>query len=130
MAEGKRVCVVDDDPDICSFCRTVLSGSGYAVETCLDTASGLAAIRAACPDLLILDVMMEEADSGFQMAKLLALEFPRLPILMLTSIAEEARLVLDISVLPIAGMIGKPIEPQALLRQVEQLLARGAAKGQ
>jgi DNA-binding response OmpR family regulator len=124
MANGKRIFVVDDDPDICEFCKLVLEGEGHSVWTYLNAAAGLAAIRARYPDLLILDVMLEDADSGFQTAQTLGREFPELPILMLSSIAGDARQIFDVSTLPVAELVEKPIQPAELLQRVERLLAR------
>lgn len=124
MANGKRIYVVDDDPDICESCKFVLENKGYSVGTYSTAASGLAAIRAKCPDLLILDVMIEESDSGFQTAYALGREFPQLPILMLSSIAGDAKQIFDVSTLPVAELIEKPLEPPELLQRVERLLAK------
>jgi DNA-binding response OmpR family regulator len=124
MTDSKRIYVVDDDPDICESCQFVLEGKGFSVQTYGSAASGLAAIRAKCPDLLILDVMIEEADSGFQTARTLAPEFPKLPILMLSSIVGDAKQIFDVSTLPVAELIEKPVEPTELLQRVEALIAR------
>jgi DNA-binding response OmpR family regulator len=45
-------------------------------------------------------------------------------ILMLSSIADDARRIFDVSTLPIAELIEKPIQPAELLQRVERLLAR------
>lgn len=124
MAGAQRILVIDDDPDVGIFCSAVLGKAGYAVECAAGAQEGLAAVRRAPPDLVILDVMMEEADSGFQAACTLAKEQPKLPILLFSSIARAAGQVFDTSALPVSEVVEKPIQPQDLVKTVGRLLAR------
>jgi DNA-binding response OmpR family regulator len=122
MSERKKILVVDDDPTICLVCRTVLEASGYQVFTASTGAEGLATARSESPDLVILDIMMEQVDSGFQAARALHELNPALPILMLSSIANASSKVFDTSSLPVKLLLDKPIEPKALVAKVELLL--------
>lgn len=124
MPEGKLIYVMDDDPDVGQFCETVLASKGHQVMTFLSVQAGLAAIREHQPDLLILDVMLEEADSGFKAASELATTSPGLPILMLSSIADAAGQIFDTSTLPVAELAEKPLSPEMLVKLAERLLAR------
>ena len=61
---AKRILVVDDEPDLRRLVAEALTGSGYDVQT---AANGAEAVRAAglyLPDLVLLDIMMPDAD-GF-----------------------------------------------------------------
>ena len=122
MPDRKKILVVDDDPNICLFCRTVLSAEGHQVFTAASAREGLALAEAERPDLVILDVMMEEVDSGFQVARALAAQRADLPIIMLSSIAGAAGKVFDTSTLPVAQLVDKPIDPAVLQRKVRALL--------
>jgi two-component system, OmpR family, response regulator MprA len=119
-----RIVVVDDNPDIGDFCRVVLGNRGHTVEHHLLAAEGVAAVLASPPDLVILDVMMEESDSGFVAARRIAVALPKLPILMLSTIAEASSRVFDTSELPVAALLDKPLPPGELVSTVERLLAR------
>ena len=55
---GKRVLVVDDDPDVRLFNTTVLEENGYSPEEAVNGEEALQSIRAAPPDLVLLDVLM------------------------------------------------------------------------
>ena len=55
---GKKVLVVDDDPDIRLFSVTVLEEHGYTPLEAADGVEGLKMIREEKPDLVILDIMM------------------------------------------------------------------------
>jgi len=77
--------------------------------------------------LVVLDVMMETADAGFEMAMWLGREHSGLPVLMLSSIIDAADQVFDTSLLRVSALINKSITPKELMHQVEKLLA---AKGE
>jgi twitching motility two-component system response regulator PilH len=55
---GKKVLVVDDDPDIRLFSVTVLEEHGYTPLEAADGVEGLKMIKEEKPDLVILDIMM------------------------------------------------------------------------
>ena len=122
MSERKKILVVDDDPTICLVCHTVLESGGYQVFTASSATEGLALAKTEQPDLVVLDIMMEEVDSGFQAAKLLQESHPGVPILMLSSIAGASSQVFDTSALPVKQLLDKPIQPAVLLRRVQSLL--------
>ena len=56
----KRILVIEDDKDIVELVRYNLEKDGYQVAPAGDGATGLAQIRKAPPDLLILDLMLPE----------------------------------------------------------------------
>jgi CheY-like chemotaxis protein len=65
MQDGKHVIlVVDDDHDILESLRLVLEANNYIVATALSAEEGLRVYKTANPDLLIVDLMMEEVDAG------------------------------------------------------------------
>lgn len=119
----KKILVVDDDPDIQEFCRTILEAAGYEVVSALAAQEGRRRMAEGRPDLVVLDVMMETADAGFEMAMWLGREHPGLPVIMLSSIADAADQVFDTSALPVSVLVNKPMTPKELLSQVEKLLA-------
>ncbi len=126
MGEPIKILVVDDDPDIREFCSLVLAGAGYAVSVATSGAEGRAVMSSVGPDLVILDIMMEAADAGFETALWFSREYPGLPVLMLSSIADAADSLFDTSALATADLVNKPIAPDELVRKVGQLLARRA----
>ena len=128
-ANGKRIMVVDDDPDFVMTTEAALKAAGYEVSQCLDATGALDAIRKVAPDLLILDVMMERGAAGFQIAQQLRREsaFARLPILMVTAIHQTTKLRFspdtDGDFLPVDEFLDKPVEPEKLVERVGVLLA-------
>jgi DNA-binding response OmpR family regulator len=121
-----KILIVDDDPDIVEACSLYLGKAGYAVEGACCREEGMRAVARARPDLLILDVMMEQPDDGFVMAQDLRRQGQRFPILMLTSVASASGLAFgkDAEMVPVDDFQAKPVEPADLLRKVADLLGR------
>ena len=82
------------------------------------------------PDLLILDVMMEEPDDGFVMARELRRSGWTTPIVMLTSVGKVTGMPFgaDPDVVPVDAFLEKPVRPAVLLETVAALLARKGGK--
>src|SRR5260221_2935584 len=81
-----RILVVDDQSDIRMMCRVNLALEGYDVVEAPDGESGLLAVRAAMPDIVLLDVMMPGID-GWEVLETLKADAKTrdVPIVMLTA---------------------------------------------
>jgi len=119
------ILVVDDDPDITEACTLFLEREGFQVTSANSRASGMAAIQASPPDLVILDIMMEQPDDGMAMAQDLRRQGFDKPILMLTSISKVSGLTYgrDSDIVPVDEFQEKPVDPATLVAQVKRLLA-------
>ncbi|MFP4322810.1 MAG: response regulator [Anaerolineales bacterium] len=132
-----NILIIDDDPDIALAARMTLEDAGYTVTEARSPAEGLAQIKAAPPDLLVLDVMMDTTTAGFQTALTLRSPDPEseykayshIPIIMLTAIHDttNVRFEPDDQYLPVDEFIEKPFEPEHFLSTVERLLAERRA---
>jgi len=126
-----KILVVDDDCDIFEALSMILEGQGYQVITAQDGIEGLACLKAEKPDLMILDLLMPKMD-GFAVLKELReprwSEFRGMPILVLTSVREEAsrrRYELETGLeLGADDYVEKPVSPDILLDRVERLVKR------
>ncbi|HEV2759780.1 MAG TPA: response regulator transcription factor, partial [Acidimicrobiales bacterium] len=91
-ADGPRILVVDDDANVRTLLRRLLTTEGYAVEEAADGPAALEMLAAASPDLVLLDIMMPGQDG------LDVLESMRrtndVPVILLTAKSEEADRVL------------------------------------
>jgi DNA-binding response OmpR family regulator len=133
MGNGKRqresvvpkILIVDDDPDIVEAGRLVLEREGYEVEGAPSRAAGMKALEEVKPDLLILDVMMEEPDDGLRMAREIRKAGHTLPIIMLTSVNAAMGLNIDKDeeMVPVDEFQPKPVDPQTLIAKVKKLLS-------
>jgi CheY-like chemotaxis protein len=121
-----RILVVDDDPDVVAACKLVLEREGYAVEAASNAEEGLRAVQSLAPDLLVLDVMMEEPDDGLRLARELRRKGFELPILMLTSVNQAMGLSIDKDeeIVPVDEFLEKPADPATLVSMVAALLEK------
>lgn len=127
--EKRRILIVDDDVDLSSSLRVILERAGYDALTASSRSEGMRKIRYEQPNLIILDVMMETWQDGFEMSRDLKGD-PQLrdmPILMLTSIEEWTGIEVKPSAgdpvwLPVDAFLSKPISPDTLLTTVRNLL--------
>jgi DNA-binding response OmpR family regulator len=121
-----KILIVDDDPDVVEAGRLVLEKAGHEISTAGSREDGLAAVAKFKPDLIILDVMMEQPDDGIAMAQKLRREGFKRPILMLTNIGRSAGISMgkDEDLVPVDDFQEKPIAPAALVEKVEGLLKR------
>lgn len=120
-----KILIVDDDPDMVDAARIVLEKEGYAVESASSLDAGLKKFEEATPDLLILDVMLEEPDDGLRFARQVRRGGSKLPILMLTSVNRAMGLQIgkDEEMVPVDEFVEKPVDPVALVGKVKELLA-------
>ena len=83
-----KILVVDDDPDVVEAVTLVLGSEGHETATANNRGDGMVAVKSFDPELLVLDVMMEQQDDGFTMAQELRRNGFDRPILMLTSLGK------------------------------------------
>ena len=130
---GKKILAIDDDPDIHDYFTTVLSKAGYAYFRADNMKQGIKMVPEVQPDLIILDVMMEDISAGFRFAKeLRSAEAGRpgrpVPILMVTAVERVTGLTFRDRVgtdqLPIDGFLEKLVEPEVLLKKVSDTIHR------
>ena len=125
-----KILIVDDDPDMVEAGRIVLEREGYSVESASNLEDGLAKFEEVRPDLLILDVMMQEPDDGLRFARQVRRGGSTLPILMLTSVNRTMGLQIgkDDEMVPVDEFQEKPVDPDVLVAKVKELLkGRGVA---
>lgn len=131
MSAKAKILIIDDDPDIVEAMKVILESKNYQVLTAKTGEEGLRKVRAESPELVILDVMMETSDKGFDVAREIKWDhkYKHLPILMLTAIKEKTGLDFtkeagDDHWLPVDDYCDKPLNPDELVSKVEALLKK------
>lgn len=83
---GKRVLLIEDEPNIIEAISFILSREGWTVHTHEDGETAMDKIRATPPDMIILDVMLP-GKSGFDILREIREEalVAHLPVMMLTA---------------------------------------------
>ena len=117
------IAVIDDDPDIREATSLVLNSKGYEVITASNPDEGYKLVTEKKPDLIILDVMMDEPDDGFFLAQRFRKEKITTPILMYTSVSKTIGMDFGVSdMVPVDDFVEKPITPDTLIQKVDKLL--------
>ena len=127
MSDNKPLILcVDDDPDILDFLQLVLEAEGYAFAGAASAEEGLEVYKQISPDILIVDLMMEEVDAGTGFVKNLKLRRNEAPIFMLSSIGDSLSGMTDYVDLGLSGIFQKPLSRDHLLSVLRTTLARVA----
>ncbi|MGJ8624091.1 MAG: response regulator transcription factor [Yoonia sp.] len=87
---GKRVLLIEDEPNIIEAISFILSRDGWTVHTHADGTSAMDKVKATPPDMIILDVMLP-GRSGFDILRdLRATDVSRdIPVMMLTARGQD-----------------------------------------
>jgi len=122
----KKVLLVDDDPDFLEMHSVVLKNKGYEVITASNTKQCMDKLKDVRPDIVILDVMMDQFDSGFKASKKIKEKYDNLPVMLLTSIGLQTGLDFSSNeeILKITGanvLLDKPVSPKVLIDEIEKL---------
>ena len=127
MIDGKHVILlVDDDQDLLDSLRLVLEKNGYHVIEALTAEEGLGVYKKDKPDLIIVDLMMEEVDAGTVLVKELKALGATEPIYMLSSMGDSLTSATPYSELGLSGVFQKPIDFNSLLTILREKLGQPA----
>ena len=95
--EKKTILLADDDPDIIFQMRHHLENWGYEVVPVESREEAERYLEDNCPDLAILDLMMEEEDSGFILSYKIKKCSPEVPVIISTAVAAERGISFDLN---------------------------------
>jgi len=124
----KKILIVDDDRDVFESMKIVLEAEGYGVDWATNGTEAIAKARALKPDLMILDVMMNTDDEGFQVTYSMKQDsqLSCIPIVMVTSVGARTGFSFDRKkdedFLPVNEFLEKPVDPRVLVDKVRENL--------
>lgn len=125
MRDGKPLILcVDDDQDLLDGLRVQLEARGYSVVTEHSGEDGVRTALRDRPDLLVVDLMMEEVDSGTRVARDLRLHGFAAPIVLLTSVGDSFAVTADPEAMGLAAVLQKPVDPRVLDGVIRARVAR------
>mgnify|MGYP001038870270 CR=1 FL=1 len=134
MATGRKVLVIDDDPDFRESVDSLLESEGYEVLQASSGKEGLKRLREERPDVIILDIMMESIVEGYAVNQAIKFQpeyeaFARVPIIMVSSIEqtpdERFSRAGELEMVRPDRYLTKPLEIPRFLEVVEQAARRG-----
>lgn len=119
---GPRLLLVDDDPRIRAVLRLGLTDHGFQVDVVGTGLEGLAAVTAAPPDAVLLDVGLPDLD-GFEVCRRIR-QHSRLPVIMVSARAGSHDVAAGLD----AGAdeyVTKPVTAPELAARIDEVLRRG-----
>ena len=137
MSAPPTILVVDDDIDFVAVVRAALEWAGYRV-LAEDAAAGLETARREQPGLILLDLMMEDTDSGVRLARELRRqpETEHIPIAILTAVRQVTGFGFtpttpeDYEWIGADAWVEKPIASAELIKLAQRLLGDSKGKTQ
>ncbi|OGU54941.1 MAG: hypothetical protein A2V66_02025 [Ignavibacteria bacterium RBG_13_36_8] len=132
----KKILMIDDDVNLVNVFKMVFEAKGFEFFAAYSASEGLQKTTEVSPDLIILDVIMEDFVAGFRVVSELRTadpnskfsQFSDIPILMLTSVTSKTNVNFServgTALLPVDAFIEKPVKPVELMAKVEDLLGK------
>jgi CheY-like chemotaxis protein len=123
----KNVLIVDDDMEFVKLYSLFLRNRDLSVTAAYSAAEALELLKKTVPDVVVLDVMMEHFDSGFNVSKLIKETYPKLPVILVTAIGEETGLDFkpkddeERKLLHADAFLDKGASPEQLLAKIREL---------
>jgi CheY-like chemotaxis protein len=91
-----NILIVDDDLDYLFQTKVKLEQLGFTTITAESQREAELILEKTRPDLAILDLMMENEDSGFILSYKIKKKYPDVPVIILTAVAAETGITFDI----------------------------------
>jgi PAS domain S-box-containing protein len=118
---GATILIIDDDPDVRGFLTDSLQGLGHRVVAAESGEEGLARLKEAEPDLLLLDYAMPMMH-GAEVARAARQSHPNLPIVFVTGYAESGQI--DAALEDKVDVLRKPFSMDDLASLLDRKLPR------
>ena len=119
---GKKILIIDDDPDILESISAILSSENFTVVTALDGKEGFEKFKSEKPALVLCDMMMERVDAGTKVAEMIRKEDKQIPLYLLSSIGNATASNINVSELGFSGVLQKPVDPDMLISNIKKAL--------
>lgn len=119
MIEGQRIAVIEDDPQLRRFLKTGLEAHGFQVFAAETGREGLAMLTATPADVLLLDLMLPDADGADLVREIRG--WSKLPIIVLSS-KSAAQDKIDLLDLGANDYLAKPFDMGELLARIRAAL--------
>lgn len=118
----QRVLLIDDDTRLTAMLADYLGSNGLTVEARATAAEGFAALGRTAYDVLVLDLMLPDAE-GFDVCRRIRATSD-IPILMLTARGDETDRIVGLEI-GADDYLAKPFSTRELLARLRALLRRG-----
>ncbi|MCX6280118.1 MAG: response regulator [Bacteroidetes bacterium] len=126
------ILIVDDDQDYLFQLQTKVERFGFKTITADGQREAEALLEKVKPDLAILDLMMENEDSGFILCFKMKKKYPDVPIIIATGVTAETGITFDVNDennrkwIKADRFLDKGIRSDLLKEEIEKLLLQNS----
>jgi CheY-like chemotaxis protein len=116
-----RIVMIDDEEDFCYFIKLNLEKTGrYGVFTATRGSDGIRIIEQVKPDLILLDIVMQDMDGGEVAFNLKNSNITKdIPIIFITAVLQPAE---EDKLQGKHHFLAKPITPDRLMRKIDAIM--------
>ena len=126
--DPRTVLLVDDDGDFLFQQKVQLEAAGFHVLIAAGQRQAEEILARLRPDLAVIDLMMDNPDTGFTLCHRIRKKDPSIPVIMVTSVNSETGLEFDLgtgeerSWIRADRLLSKPIRFEQLKGEIDRLL--------
>jgi CheY-like chemotaxis protein len=124
----QNVLLIDDDPDFRQRAKQFLQDAGYNVTEAEGENHAYEIVRNKKFDIAVVDLILENGDSGFSLSYHFKKDYPNMPIVLLSSSVHDFGIAFSLesaaerSWIKADVLLNKPVRSEQLLHAVRQLL--------
>ncbi len=120
---GKRILVVDDEPDIVKVVVFRLKKEGYDVQVAVDGQQGVEIAKTMNPDLILLDITLPKMN-GYEVCEHIKIDaaLKHIPVIFMTASVSAGSFSERFPATGAQGYVAKPFDFQELLGQIQKWL--------
>lgn len=120
-----RVFLVDDDQDLLMQNGLALKNVGHEIFKAYTAKEAMTKVKDIKPDIMIVDVMMENCDAGFQLSTYMRENHREIPVIILSGDADKVRWLGQPrdAIQGVCRFLEKPINVNELPKVVAEVLA-------
>jgi len=125
---ARTILIVDDDIDFLEQMRLQLEAVGYEVVTAETAAAARELLDSRRPDLVLVDLMMEQPDAGFSLCYHIKRRDATIPVVIVTAVTSTTGLSFDAETdeerawVKADALLAKPVRFEQLQRELQRLL--------
>ncbi len=125
MEIKKKILIIDDEEDVVTYLSTFFTDNGFETLSAINGKEGFEKAKSEKPDIITLDVSMPEESGVKALRDLQNNESTKnTPIIMVTGVSTDMKRFIETrkQVHPPEGYFEKPIDREALLKKIKELL--------
>lgn len=127
MEIKKKILIIDDEEDVITYLSAFFTDNGFITISAKNGKDGFQKAKSEKPDIITLDISMPEESGVKALRDLQTNESTKnTPIIMVTGVAIEMKRFIETrrQVHPPEGYFEKPIDREALLKKIKELLKK------